>query len=362
LPPSISVCLPVYNGARYLEHAIESVLTQSYQDFELLISDDGSTDASPEIISRYAKQDQRIIHWTNAERLGLFANYNACLDRARGSLIKPFAQDDLLDRRSLEQMSAVLRERPEIALVSSGKRLIDDTGTEIDRLIQFCTNRSIAGKDVIIANLIILSNWVGEPSAVMFRASNAGEGFDLSLYHYGDIEYWFRLLSCGDLFYISDALYSFRRHQESTTTSNLAGLYFALDIARLGQKYRSYLEEIGESEEHFAKRAMEKVALHVDHLVKMEGLTLSKTTSASPYRGSDAMQADDAVWRGLFFHSMRRITSLLEELVLTGNELEHRQAECVRLREAVEQMSSSVSWRLTAPLRTVRNKIGSLSP
>src|SRR5258708_7796462 len=154
MPPGITVCLPVYNGARYLASAIESVFQQSFGDFELLISDDGSTDASPEIISRYANQDQRIVCWTNADRLGLFGNYNECLRKARGKYIKPFAQDDLLDRHALRRMSSLLEARPDVALVSSGKCLIDDRGQEIDRLIQFPADRTIPGKDVVVANLI----------------------------------------------------------------------------------------------------------------------------------------------------------------------------------------------------------------
>jgi glycosyltransferase involved in cell wall biosynthesis len=362
MPPKVSVCLPVYNGARYLPKAIESVLKQSLSDFELLIADDGSMDASSEVISGYAAQDKRIVHWTNPSRLGLFGNYNACLRKASGKFIKPFAQDDLLQQDALERMSKLLEEKREVALVSSGKSVIDESGHQVDKLIQFPTDRVIRGKEAIIANLILLTNWVGEPSAVMFRACDAAEGFDLAYYHYGDIEYWFRLLAGGDLFYISDALYSFRRHEESSTTANLAGLYFALDIMRLGQKYRGYIEEIGESEEHFAKRAAEKIALHVDHLVRNEELTLTDVIAAGPYREGDSIASDDPVWRSLLFHSMRRITSLLEELIRTQNQLEHRQAECERLREAVNQMSSSVSWRLTAPLRTVRSKIGPVGP
>jgi len=256
--PKISICLPVYNGARYLANAIESALEQSFSDFELLIGDDLSTDETAEIITDYAKQDKRIVSWRNPQQLGLFGNYNACLDRVQGEFIKLFAHDDLFEPNIVATMHSVLEKYPDVTLVSSSKRLIDENGKEIKQVKQFSSDCLIPGKEVIIANLILLTNWVGEPSAVMFRACDRGDGFDTNYYHYGDIEYWFRLLSRGNLFYINEPLCRFRRHGQSHTTANLAGLYFALDIFKLGEKYNQYLAEIGESPEHFAKRAAEK--------------------------------------------------------------------------------------------------------
>jgi glycosyltransferase involved in cell wall biosynthesis len=347
----------VYNGARYLSSAIESVLGQSFTDFELLIGDDGSADRSRNIIEEYAGKDPRIVYWVNPKRLGLFGNYNACLNAATGNFVKPFAQDDLLEPDALARMCKVLEECAGVALVSTGKRWISEEGEEIKRVIQFESDQLLSGKEVIIANLVNLTNWVGEPSTVMFRARDRGNGFDPSYYHYGDIEYWFRLLKEGDLFYLARPLCSFRRHQESSTTSNLRGLYFALDIFRLGDRYRHYLEELGESTEHFGARTVEKIALYLDYLVETEELDLPKVLASNPGAHDQFLAADKTVLREAFFHAMRRITSLSKELIDTRNELEHRQAECERLNVAVNQMANSVSWRVTAPLRSVRERI-----
>jgi glycosyltransferase involved in cell wall biosynthesis len=408
--PKVSICLPIFNGASYLPEAIESVLKQSFTDFELLIADDGSTDGSTEIAKKFAAIDESIIFWTNKKRLGLFANYNACLAKAQGIFIKLFAQDDSLEQHTVARMTEVLDTNPKVALVSGGKSWIDQAGIEIKRIIQFPENRLMQGKEAIVANLILLGNWVGEPSLVMFRAQDVGSGFNCNYYHYGDIEYWFRLLAKGDLYYISDVLCKFRRHAASSTATNLAGLYFALDILRLGEQYQGLLAEIGESKEHFFKRAVETIALHVDHLVRNEGLDLDKVIavgSEHPRSGSPGSEplgsgllgsgllgsepgllrsellgaeslvgahcmrplseaslmepasavSDNAILRQALFHFSRRVTELLEERIETNNELEHRQAECKRLWEAVDQMSNSVSWKVTAPLRTVREKM-----
>src|SRR5262249_45554876 len=93
--PLISICLPVFNGQTFLASCLESALSQDEGNFELLISDDCSSDNSFDIITSFARADSRIIHWKNERRLGLFANYNKCLSRACGKFIKTYAQDDL---------------------------------------------------------------------------------------------------------------------------------------------------------------------------------------------------------------------------------------------------------------------------
>jgi glycosyltransferase involved in cell wall biosynthesis len=120
--PKVSVCLPVFNGARYLEAAIESVLSQTHENWELLIADDVSTDESSAIIGKYAKQEPRIVSWRNERNKGVCANYNDCITRAGGALIKFVAQDDILEPNAIERMVAVLSENPTVSLVSCAKR------------------------------------------------------------------------------------------------------------------------------------------------------------------------------------------------------------------------------------------------
>ena len=360
--PTVSICLPVYNGSKYLAEAIDSALQQTFEDFELIVCDDRSTDGSVAIAQALTVKDARIKLQVNEGKLGLFENYNRCLSRAHGKYLKLFAQDDLFDRDLLEQMVAVLDENPKVSLVSCAKKWIDDQGAEIKRIVKFPENEVIKGKDVILANLILLTNWVGEPSATMFRATKMGDKFDPAFYHYGDIEYWFRILENEYFYYLSSPLCGFRRHEESSTSANLNGLYFAADYFRLGTKYEKYLSELNETPEHFGKRAVEMLALELDHLVRNEGLTVSDVISANPRGRMGSEFTETAAFREVLFHSERRLTSLLEELIATKNELEHRQAECTRLWAALNQLTNSVSWKLTAPLRSVRAKIGPAQP
>lgn len=355
--PLVSICLPVFNGSRYLAQAIDSALAQTYKEFELIIRDDNSTDGSQRISQKYKQLDPRVRYRENVQRLGLFQNYNECIKAAKGSYIKLFAQDDILEPDAIEKMVDVLNDHSQVALVTCSKRWIDSESNELERFSMFKQNERLSSNLVIMANLVVLNNWIGEPTTAMFRAEHAGTGFDTEFYHWGDIDYWFRILQNGDLYVLKDVLCSFRRHEESTTSTNLEGLYFIADIVRMWKSWHRYLEEIGEDEEHFFKRASERIAMHVDHLENKESLTATKVRQANPRKQQNFPFDNVADFREALFHSEKRITSLLKELIEAQNELEHRVGECNELRAAIAQMENSVSWKVTAPIRFVRGKL-----
>lgn len=350
----ISVCLPVYNGERFLAQAIESVLAQTYGDFELIVIDDCSTDASPAIAERYAAQDSRIRLLKNESNVGLFQNYNRCLQEANGEFIKPFAQDDLLAPTMFERMIERFEANPSVALMSVGKRWLSESGETLQSFKLFPKDTMVSGKEVIRYNLIGLNNWVGEPSTVMYRAAHKGTGFDTTLFHYGDIEYWFRIAENHDYLYLAEELCGFRRHRGSATSKNLSGLYFALDILNLGKKYRGYLEEIGETPEHFSKRAMEVISLHVDHLVRKENLDLQACLRARPSQ----MPIDEArAFKQLSFEAGRYIVDLLSRISALEHQLEDQRSH---FEAQIKNIHESSSWKITAPLRRiVRPRAGS---
>ncbi len=122
----VSICMPNYNFAQYLPEAIESVLRQSYSDFEFVIIDNCSTDNSVEVIQRYAGKDARIKLNVNKQNIGLVNNLNLCLQKARGDYIKFLFSDDLLaSENALEQMVTVLDAHEGISLVASARNVID---------------------------------------------------------------------------------------------------------------------------------------------------------------------------------------------------------------------------------------------
>jgi glycosyltransferase involved in cell wall biosynthesis len=131
-PPRISIGLPVFNGERYLDQTLQSILAQDYGDFEVIVSDNASTDETVEIVERWAKKDSRIKLFRNSENLGGAANFNKVLELAEGDLFRWAGHDDLMApgmlRRCIDTFEA---EGPDCVLVFPQTIEIDAEGREI---------------------------------------------------------------------------------------------------------------------------------------------------------------------------------------------------------------------------------------
>jgi glycosyltransferase involved in cell wall biosynthesis len=128
---TVSIGLPVYNGENYLREAIDSVRAQTYVDWELVISDNASTDATGDICRAYAAADQRIRYHRNETNVGAAPNYNRVWNLAGGRYFKWLAHDDRLKPRYLEVMTAALEARPEVVLCNTVVDYIDGKGEHL---------------------------------------------------------------------------------------------------------------------------------------------------------------------------------------------------------------------------------------
>lgn len=129
--PRLSIGIPVFNGAKYLSQALDSLLTQTYEDFELIISDNASTDKTPEICKEYAEKDPRVIYSRNKINLGGPANYNHVFHLASGKYFKWAAYDDLHAPEYLQKCIDVLESDPSIVLCHSRNGRIDQDGNVV---------------------------------------------------------------------------------------------------------------------------------------------------------------------------------------------------------------------------------------
>ncbi len=129
--PAVSVGMPVYNGETYLEVAIGSVLAQSFDDLELIICDNASTDRTAEICQDYATRDPRIRYFRNPQNLGAAPNYNLAFSHARGRYFKWLAHDDRMTPSYLAKAVRVLDERTDAVLCNSVVQYIDQDGAPI---------------------------------------------------------------------------------------------------------------------------------------------------------------------------------------------------------------------------------------
>jgi glycosyltransferase involved in cell wall biosynthesis len=126
--PRVSIGLPVYNGERYIEDAIDSILTQTYKDLELIIVDNASTDQTPQICREYATKDKRIRYYRNKINIGAVANFNRAFNFSSGEYFKWAAHDDVLAPEFLSKCINILDNDPSIVLCHSKTGRIDEHG------------------------------------------------------------------------------------------------------------------------------------------------------------------------------------------------------------------------------------------
>lgn len=126
--PEVSIIMGVFNGERTLKESIDSIINQTFTDWEFIICDDGSTDQSYEVLLNYAKQDSRIIILQNKTNLSLAASLNKCLEIAQGELIARMDADDISDPRRLEVQIGFIKQNSNYALVGTSVSLFNDKG------------------------------------------------------------------------------------------------------------------------------------------------------------------------------------------------------------------------------------------
>lgn len=132
--PRVTIGLPIYNGKNYLVETIESILAQTYTDFELVISDNASTDETEKICRGYLAKDERIRYFRNSVNLGAAANYNHVFELGRGLYFKWAAHDDLLAPTFLERCVEALDNDPDVVLAYARAKAIDAKGDIVEHI------------------------------------------------------------------------------------------------------------------------------------------------------------------------------------------------------------------------------------
>jgi glycosyltransferase involved in cell wall biosynthesis len=215
--PKVSIAIPLYNCESHIRATIDSVLAQTFGDFELTVIDDQSADHSYHIASAY--EDPRIRVVKNIERQGFFGNWNACLDFMTGTYCKLLPHDDTLEPTCLEKQVQVLDGHPDVELVHNARKIIDPAGDILAiRRLKEATGVKESSESL---RQIVRSgtNPIGEPASVMFRRATKDRigGFSGADMFSIDVEYWSRLLAEGKRYYIDEVLSSFRVWPDSAS-------------------------------------------------------------------------------------------------------------------------------------------------
>lgn len=160
--PLVSIGLPVYNGSNYIDLALQTILNQSLIDFELIITDNASTDDTETICRGYAARDPRIRYYRNEKNLGAGGNFNRCFELATGKYFKWAAHDDTLAPTYLERCVALLEANPDAVLCQSLVRLIDANGNSVGIYDSELKGADSASPSERFAALVISTHWCTE--------------------------------------------------------------------------------------------------------------------------------------------------------------------------------------------------------
>lgn len=284
---AISIILPVYNGMEYLSESVESVLNQSYKEFEFLIIDDCSTDASFEYITSLS--DHRIKIFKNERNRGLFYNLNFLINQSQCPLIKLWSQDDVMYPDCIEKIVAFHLQYPQIGFSYSGRHYIDENGklsisktidetpafisTELHTRISFYTG-SIAGN---IANVTL----------TRFALNKVGL-FNESMKISGDFDMWVRIAEFYPVGFLRDPLIQLRNHSGQLSRQEQ---YYILHLEEDTIVYRHLLNYAPESSKIGLKKMLRNRKLLFYYTLMLKALFKGHLKTAYRfYKGLSAFE------------------------------------------------------------------------
>jgi GT2 family glycosyltransferase len=217
-PPTVSVLMSVYNSARYLPQAVESILRQTFRDFEFIIIDDGSTDGSRETVERYAASDARI-RLTSRANTGLTRALNEGLSQCRGEFVARMDGDDIALPTRFARQVEYLREHPECVCVGSRVLYINPFDLPISGSETSSTSDHATDHDDIDRRLLEgKGGSIVHPAAMMRRDAMLRVGGYREQYNNSeDLDLFLRLAEVGRLANLPEVLLHYRRHLESVS-------------------------------------------------------------------------------------------------------------------------------------------------
>lgn len=254
----ISIVLPVYNGSKYLAESIESVIAQTYTNWELIIVNDCSTDNTIEIAQKYASKDSRIKVFTNSQNLKLPNTLNEGFEQAVGAYYTWTSDDNKYKPDALRIMAEYLEKNPDIVMVYANLTDIDSAGNKI---------RSINWLD---PKYIFIENMIGACFLYTAEAAKKIGLYDANLFLVEDYDFWIRMYKVGKILHVEEDLYYYRRHEKSLTETKKAlvdeQVYKVLD-KHFQFAYKKSIENglCNEFFDHMLNRA----SAHYDETLKM---------------------------------------------------------------------------------------------
>lgn len=223
----VSVCIPTHNAAKFISLTLDSILNQSYQNIEIIIGDNASTDNTEEIIKQYLKKDNRIKYYKNEENLGYSNNCNKLISLSTGDYISIYHSDDIYDIFMIEKEVEVLEKNQQLGGVFTLAKFIDKNGKSLpDRVFPVESkgkSLSIVDLDEFIKNILIKggSSFFCPTSMVRKEIYKEFEGYDNLLKYIEDQDMWARILTKYPMGIINEKLISYRIHDKQGSSHYL---------------------------------------------------------------------------------------------------------------------------------------------
>lgn len=210
--PEISIVLPTFNGAQYIKASIQSVVNQSFKDWELIIVNDGSTDQTQRILDEVSQKYKNIRIYNNPTNKGLPYSLNKGFSEAKGDYLSWTSDDNLYKTNALEVMYSYLRKHPNIDMVSCDEDIINQRGELL---------YTLSSKDKCIRNNAGLLDACNIGAAFMYTKKIAKKigVYDISMFGAEDYDYFCRIALKGNIKYLSQNIYQYRLHQNSLTST-----------------------------------------------------------------------------------------------------------------------------------------------
>jgi len=221
--PLVSVCVPTYNTGKYIEKTLRSIMNQTYQNIEIIVGDNASTDDTENRVKDLMKKDQRIVYYQNKTNIGGIANFNKLVAHARSEFVTIYHSDDLYEPSMIEKELFVLANNKNIAGVFSKLRRFSDTAKELPKVDYSFLKNLTKKENFFFGNLETIFPLLLNHNSFLPCPSFMGKksiyqklgGFREKYKQATDLDFWLTLLKAGyDLAMIDDTLLNYRIHDD----------------------------------------------------------------------------------------------------------------------------------------------------
>lgn len=236
--PTISVCVPIFNGSKYIKKTLDSLIQQTYQNWEAIIIDDESQDDTVEIIKPFLKKEKRFRFFQNSQNIGMVKNWNKTLDYVQGEYVCFLHQDDFYDKSFLHETLDYFQKNPSLGMVFTANYNVNQRGKPFEINRPFNRNQILDLED-FVQNLHQKGNFIKFPTVVIKSQVYQEIGkYDENLHLTVDLEMWLRISLSYQIGYLNQNLVFYRLHQ-----TNVSNLYMkeGSEITELIKCYQIFL-------------------------------------------------------------------------------------------------------------------------